>query len=199
MEIDGKTHGKVSTARDGGRAEGLRVEDRHGAVEHAAGARELPAEAWSPAETPNRPCVSVCAGAGCLASGASEVIAAFEASSTAQGLEADGRHQGHRLPGLLRAGPVVVLHPEEICYLQVTPEDVPEIVAQTHQGQEGRRAPALRGPGHGRAGGPRGRHPVLQAPGADPALRATSGSTPRASTTTWPSAATRRWPRRSSR
>jgi NADP-reducing hydrogenase subunit HndC len=41
---------------------------------------------------------------------------------------------------------VVVIYPEEICYLQVTPEDVPEIVEQTI-GKKGRRAAALCRPG----------------------------------------------------
>ena len=33
--------------------------------------------------------------------------------------------------GFCERGPIVVIYPEEICYLQVTPEDVPEIVSQT--------------------------------------------------------------------
>jgi NADH-quinone oxidoreductase subunit F len=79
----------------------------------------------------NRPCVSICAGAGCLASGASDVIAAFRSELAAQGLEADIDTHGTGCPGFCERGPVVVLHPEGICYLQVTPKDVPEIVAQS--------------------------------------------------------------------
>jgi NADH-quinone oxidoreductase subunit F len=33
--------------------------------------------------------------------------------------------------GFCEKGPIVVIRPEEICYLQVTPEDVPEIISQT--------------------------------------------------------------------
>ena len=76
----------------------------------------------------NRPCVSICAGAGCLASGASEVIAAFKTELAAQGLEAEVDTKGTGCPGFCERGPVVVLHPEGICYLQVGAEDVPEIV-----------------------------------------------------------------------
>ena len=47
----------------------------------------------------NRPCVSICAGAGCLASGASEVIAAFKTELLAQGLEADVDTRGTGCPG----------------------------------------------------------------------------------------------------
>ena len=37
---------------------------------------------------PKKPCVSICAGAGCIASGADEVITAFEAEIEKQGLKA---------------------------------------------------------------------------------------------------------------
>jgi len=39
--------------------------------------------------------------------------------------------KGTGCPGFCERGPVVVIFPEEICYLQVRPEDVPEIVSQT--------------------------------------------------------------------
>jgi len=84
----------------------------------------------------NRPCVAICAGAGCLASGASEVIAAFKAELAAQGLEAEIDTRGTGCPGFCERGPVVVLHPEGICYLQVKPDDVPEIVAQSLKGSK---------------------------------------------------------------
>ncbi|MCR4443465.1 MAG: NAD(P)H-dependent oxidoreductase subunit E, partial [Peptococcaceae bacterium] len=80
---------------------------------------------------PNKPCISICAGAGCIASGASEVIAAFQAEIEKQGLKADVNTKGTGCPGFCERGPVVVIYPEEICYLQVKPEDVPEIVSQT--------------------------------------------------------------------
>jgi NADH-quinone oxidoreductase subunit F len=79
----------------------------------------------------NKPCVSICAGAGCLASGANEVIEAFKAEIENQGLSADVNTKGTGCPGFCERGPVVVIYPGEICYLQVTPEDVPEIVSQT--------------------------------------------------------------------
>jgi NADH-quinone oxidoreductase subunit F len=81
---------------------------------------------------PNTPCISICAGAGCIASGASEVIAAFKAEIEKQDLKTDvvdTKETG--CPGFCERGPIVVIYPEEICYLQVTPEDVPEIISQT--------------------------------------------------------------------
>ena len=80
---------------------------------------------------PNKPCVSICVGAGCLASGASEVLAAFKAEIEQQGLKTDVDTKGTGCPGFCERGPVVVIYPEEICYLKVKAEDVPEIVSQT--------------------------------------------------------------------
>ncbi len=80
---------------------------------------------------PNTPGVSICAGAGCLDSGASEVIAAFKTEIEKQGLKTDVETKGTGCPGFCERGPVVVIYPEEICYLAVTPEDVSEIVSQT--------------------------------------------------------------------
>ena len=80
---------------------------------------------------PDTPCIAVCAGTGCLASGAREVIDAFRSVIEERGLNAQVTIRGSGCPGFCERGPVVVIYPEEICYLQVTPEDVPEIVAAT--------------------------------------------------------------------
>ncbi|MHC4599121.1 MAG: NADH-ubiquinone oxidoreductase-F iron-sulfur binding region domain-containing protein [Planctomycetota bacterium] len=80
---------------------------------------------------PNAPTISICAGAGCLATGAGDVIAAFHAEIEKQGLKTDVDTKGTGCPGFCERGPVVVVHPEGICYLQVTPEDVPEILSKT--------------------------------------------------------------------
>lgn len=80
---------------------------------------------------PKTPSISICAGTGCLATGAAEVIAAFKAEIEKQGLTAGVDTKGTGCPGFCERGPIVVIYPEEICYLQVTPADVPEIVAQT--------------------------------------------------------------------
>ena len=80
---------------------------------------------------PGKPRISVCAGAGCLATGASKVISAFNAEIQEQGLKGEVHIKGTGCPGFCERGPVVVIDPEETCYLQVTPKDVPEIVSQT--------------------------------------------------------------------
>ncbi len=80
---------------------------------------------------PNTPSIAICAGTGCLACGAREVIAAFQAEIEGQGLKAQVTLKGTGCPGFCERGPVVVIYPEEICYLQVSPQDVPEIVSTT--------------------------------------------------------------------
>ena len=87
-------------------------------------------------KVPTAPRISICAGAGCVASGAIEVIAAFEAEIEKQGLTAEVDTKGTGCPGFCERGPVVVIYPDEICYLQVTPEDVPEIVSKTVREKE---------------------------------------------------------------
>jgi len=81
------------------------------------------------------PCISVCAGTGCLAYGAADVIGAFKAELEQQGLTATVDTKGTGCPGYCQKGPVVVIYPDEICYLGVTPEDVPEIISETIVGK----------------------------------------------------------------
>jgi NADH-quinone oxidoreductase subunit F len=71
-----------------------------------------------------------------VASGADEVIAAFEKEIEAKGLSATVSTKGTGCPGFCEQGPVVVIYPEEICYLQVQAKDVPEIVAQTIENKQ---------------------------------------------------------------
>ena len=83
---------------------------------------------------PKEPCISVCTGTGCLALGAAKVVAALKEEIKKQGLEnkvgvVDIKETG--CPGFCERGPIIVIHPEEICYLQVQPGDAGEIVSQT--------------------------------------------------------------------
>jgi NADH-quinone oxidoreductase subunit F len=74
---------------------------------------------------------SVCAGTGCVASGAREVLAAFEAEVARRGLGCEVTTKGTGCPGFCEQGPLVVVHPGETCYVRVTAQDVAEIVAAT--------------------------------------------------------------------
>jgi len=80
---------------------------------------------------PNKPCIAVCTGTGCLALGAAKVVGPFKEEIKKQGLETkvDVRETG--CPGFCERGPLTVIYPEEICYLQVQPGDAKEIVSQT--------------------------------------------------------------------
>jgi len=80
---------------------------------------------------PDKPCIAVCTGTGCLALGAANVVTALKEEIKKQGLEpkVDVRETG--CPGFCERGPLLVIYPEEICYLQVQPADAEEIVSQT--------------------------------------------------------------------
>ena len=89
---------------------------------------------------PDKPCIAVCTGTGCLALGAAKVVAALREEIKKQGLESkvdlkvDLRETG--CPGFCERGPVIVIYPEEICYLQVQPGDAAEIISQTILGKK---------------------------------------------------------------
>jgi NADH-quinone oxidoreductase subunit F len=80
---------------------------------------------------PDAPRISICAGTGCLASGASSVVQAVEEELARQGLAAEVGFRGTGCHGFCERGPIIVIEPAETCYLQVTPEDVPEIIEAT--------------------------------------------------------------------
>ena len=85
---------------------------------------------------PNKPCITICAGTGCLALGSDRVISAFEEEIEKQALKTKVDVRGTGCPGFCEKGPIVVIYPEEICYIGVTPEDAPEIISQTVVGKK---------------------------------------------------------------
>jgi NADP-reducing hydrogenase subunit HndC len=85
---------------------------------------------------PNRPRIAICAGTGCLALGNDKVISAFEEEVRKQSVEANVDIRATGCHGFCEKGPHVVIYPEEISYIEVTPEDVPEIVSQTVIGKK---------------------------------------------------------------
>jgi len=80
---------------------------------------------------PNKPCITLCSGSGCVAYASEKVSLAFEDEINKSGLatKVDLRRTGCH--GFCEKGPLVVIYPEEICYVQVQPEHVPDIVAET--------------------------------------------------------------------
>jgi NADH:ubiquinone oxidoreductase subunit F (NADH-binding)/(2Fe-2S) ferredoxin/NAD-dependent dihydropyrimidine dehydrogenase PreA subunit len=85
---------------------------------------------------PNRPCITLCSGTACHASGSEEVAASIEEEIKKQGLSAEVDFRKTGCHGFCERGPIVVIHPEKICYLQIEPKDVPEIISQTIKGKK---------------------------------------------------------------
>ena len=80
---------------------------------------------------PDKPCITICGGTGCHASGCENVISAFK-----QGLETEGvsdridiRVTGCH--GFCERGPIVIIFPQGIFYQKVAPEDAKEIINET--------------------------------------------------------------------
>jgi NADP-reducing hydrogenase subunit HndC len=80
---------------------------------------------------PNKPCITLCSGSACNASGSVEVAAAIEEEIQKQGLSADVDIRRTGCHGFCERGPIVIIHPEEICYFNIVPKDVPEIISET--------------------------------------------------------------------
>ena len=80
---------------------------------------------------PNKPCITLCAGSACLASGSGDVAESITEEIEKQGLndQVDIRRTGCH--GFCERGPIVIIHPEEICYFNIEPKDVPEIISET--------------------------------------------------------------------
>lgn len=85
---------------------------------------------------PGKPAIAICAGTGCLGLGNDKVISAFHEEIEKRSLQDQIEIRATGCHGFCEKGPNVILYPEEICYLQVTPEDVPEIVAETLIGKK---------------------------------------------------------------
>ncbi len=74
--------------------------------------------------------VLICGGTGCHSSHSDRIKAAFDAELKANGLENEVQVVMTGCFGLCAVGPVVIVYPEGAFYSEMTPEDVPEIVAE---------------------------------------------------------------------
>jgi NADH-quinone oxidoreductase subunit F len=85
---------------------------------------------------PNKVSVAICSGTGCHAYDSEKVAEAFVNEIERNGLKGkvDIRRTGCH--GFCERGTIVVIFPEETCYLRVKPEDVPEIVSTTLVGKK---------------------------------------------------------------
>jgi NADH:ubiquinone oxidoreductase subunit F (NADH-binding)/(2Fe-2S) ferredoxin/Pyruvate/2-oxoacid:ferredoxin oxidoreductase delta subunit len=80
---------------------------------------------------PDQPCITVCTGTGCHASGCHQVVEAFKKvlSDHPEGRRVNLRMTGCH--GFCEKGPLVVLHPKKILYQKVKPENCREIFEET--------------------------------------------------------------------
>jgi len=81
---------------------------------------------------PDRPIITVCTGTACQTYGSLEIYQKLADEIKKQGLKGsvvEARATGCH--GFCEQGPVVVIFPQEICYVRVNLEDVPEIVSAT--------------------------------------------------------------------
>jgi NADH:ubiquinone oxidoreductase subunit F (NADH-binding)/(2Fe-2S) ferredoxin/Pyruvate/2-oxoacid:ferredoxin oxidoreductase delta subunit len=83
---------------------------------------------------PKKTVISICGGTGCLALGSKKIAAALKEEIQSQGLTSKVELSSIKetgCPGFCERGPIVVIYPEETCYLGVTAKDVPDIISKT--------------------------------------------------------------------
>jgi NADH:ubiquinone oxidoreductase subunit F (NADH-binding)/(2Fe-2S) ferredoxin/Pyruvate/2-oxoacid:ferredoxin oxidoreductase delta subunit len=86
---------------------------------------------------PKKPCIAVCTGTGCLALGATGVVTALKEEIRKNKLDTEVvelRETG--CPGFCERGPIIVVYPEETCYVQVQAKDAAEIISETVIGKK---------------------------------------------------------------
>lgn len=85
---------------------------------------------------PDKPCLTLCSGSACHATGSRKVSTAIEQEIEKQGLAAEVDFRRTGCHGFCEQGPIVVIYPEGICYLKVKPEDIAEIITETIKGKK---------------------------------------------------------------
>ena len=68
----------------------------------------------------DKPCITLCSGSACHATGCGKVAAAFEEEIAKQGSAIDVEFRRTGCHGFCEQGPIVVIDPEGICYLKVS-------------------------------------------------------------------------------
>jgi NADH-quinone oxidoreductase subunit F len=83
-----------------------------------------------------RPCLSLCAGSGCTASGAQEVLQALRKEVERQGLQDAVEVKSTGCHGFCEKGPVMVVWPEKVFYNGVAPRDAGAIIGSVTDGKK---------------------------------------------------------------
>jgi NADH-quinone oxidoreductase subunit F len=85
---------------------------------------------------PNRPCLTVCAGSGCTAAGAQDVLAALRKILQARGLEHAVDVKSTGCHGFCEKGPLMIVWPEGVFYNRVAARDARDIVGSVSNGHK---------------------------------------------------------------
>jgi len=80
---------------------------------------------------PEKPCITICAGTGCLAYGTQKLIDSIKAEIKKQKLDKKVDIRTSGCHGFCERGPLIVIHPQKIFYQQVKLDDVAEIIQET--------------------------------------------------------------------
>ena len=84
---------------------------------------------------PAKPCIAVCGGAACDGLDSAAVASAFAAEIEKQGVAAKLDFRVTGCHGYCNKGPNVLVGPDDVCYFEVKPEDVAEVVAGALKGE----------------------------------------------------------------
>ena len=80
---------------------------------------------------PNAPCITLCTGTGCIASGGGELAEDFKNEIIRRNLENEVSIRTTGCHGFCEHGPLVVIHPKKIFYHNVKSKDIEEIISET--------------------------------------------------------------------
>jgi NADH:ubiquinone oxidoreductase subunit F (NADH-binding)/(2Fe-2S) ferredoxin/NAD-dependent dihydropyrimidine dehydrogenase PreA subunit len=83
-----------------------------------------------------RPCISVCAGSGCKASGAENVLQSLHCELKKRGLQGTIEVKSTGCHGFCERGPVMIVWPEKVFYNGVTQSDAKDIVNSVSNGHK---------------------------------------------------------------
>ncbi|MBE0626036.1 MAG: SLBB domain-containing protein [Burkholderiales bacterium] len=86
------------------------------------------------ARDPAKPCIAVCGGAACDGLDSAAVATAFAAEIAKQGVAAKVDFRVTGCHGYCNKGPNVLVGPDDVCYFEVKPDDVPEVVESALKG-----------------------------------------------------------------
>jgi len=80
---------------------------------------------------PNKPCITICAGTGCLAYGTQKLIDGFKAELAKNKLTGKVDFRTTGCHGFCEKGPMIVIRPEDVFYQRIGLEDAGEIIQKT--------------------------------------------------------------------